>query len=421
MEAPSSGGDIPRRSSRGRRLLWVLALLLLLAITGATGVGVWVLLQKSDSAPASKDLPITSAPITSAPTTSAPSMESNLPSLEISTMRPLSLCQGDCDIDSECADGLVCFQRSENDAVPGCSGGLQDGSRTDYCVTKRQPTISIGENRPLGLCQGDCDSDIECQGSLICYQRDEGEEVPGCDGGQEDESRTDFCVKPGCRPEAAELRFAGIDSALSYEEGRLELTWFAPDLKEFDENACPRIEYEVFLVEGTFSFEEGFVELSDFHNSDMITAMSTNQLGLTISDLSSATAYTVLVIAKIGDTWISDNREGEEVLISKTSPIMKPGVRIVHLADLNIAAQNQGDSLMSFSGEASGNLEAGDFVFGQDEEGDDFFFMLGEEFIVGSDSAWSVGNATLLDIYDVLSLKISMDLSRPVSLLSGVG
>ena len=34
--------------------------------------------------------------------------------------KPLSACQGDCDSDSDCADGLTCFQRDGYTVVPGC-------------------------------------------------------------------------------------------------------------------------------------------------------------------------------------------------------------------------------------------------------------------------------------------------------------
>eukprot|EP00980_Cylindrotheca_fusiformis_P004439 scaffold948_cov106-Cylindrotheca_fusiformis.AAC.11 len=400
------------------RNLKAFGLLLALGIGCATLVGVLTLvLRKPDSAPSeSKGLRVTSAPSPNESLGSpAPSTESSLPSLEYVEFRgtkPLGLCQGDCDRNSDCEDGLECFQRSANVAVPGCAKGDEDESRTDYCIAiaKQLPTISFSEKLPLGLCQGDCDSDEDCEGTLSCQQRHAGEEVNGCNGGGEDASETDYCVRM-CRPDRAEIRFAGLDSVISYEEGVLELTWLEPDWDSLDRDACPVVEYEVFLVEGAFSYEEGFDELSDFHNSDMITSFTTTELGYTISNLSSTTAYTVLVIAKIGDGWISDNRNGQEVLISKTNPILKPGVKIVNLSDRNIVSQKQGDSLMSFSGGASGTLEAGDFVFGQDEEGLDFLLILEEELIVGSDSVWNASNATLLDIYDVLSLNIVVDLT----------
>ena len=59
---------------------------------------------------------------------------------------------------------------------------------------------------PLDECQGDCDSDDDCNIGLICYQRSsnptgvekEGgvyESVPGCSGGELDTSGTDYCVR----------------------------------------------------------------------------------------------------------------------------------------------------------------------------------------------------------------------------------
>lgn len=90
-------------------------------------------------------------------------------SIEWSTNFPLKLCQGDCDSDFDCQGGLVCFQRNAQQAVPGCRGGEQDWSLTDYCVPKgwnqvpSQPQSSGGDlpvaystHFPLGRCDGDC-------------------------------------------------------------------------------------------------------------------------------------------------------------------------------------------------------------------------------------------------------------------------
>eukprot|EP00980_Cylindrotheca_fusiformis_P016329 scaffold4852_cov76-Cylindrotheca_fusiformis.AAC.1 len=59
--------------------------------------------------------------------------------LEWSETFPLGLCQGDCDSNSDCDEGLVCFQRDGNEEVPGCDGGLEDSSRTDYCILASLP------------------------------------------------------------------------------------------------------------------------------------------------------------------------------------------------------------------------------------------------------------------------------------------
>jgi len=54
--------------------------------------------------------------------------------LEISRTFPLGRCEGDCDENADCATGLICFERSNFEAVPGCIGGEDDASRTDYCI-----------------------------------------------------------------------------------------------------------------------------------------------------------------------------------------------------------------------------------------------------------------------------------------------
>ena len=56
---------------------------------------------------------------------------------------PLSECHGDCDRDLECQDNIVYLQRDAGDSVPGCLGG-DDNSRTDYCI---RPAISNSSNQ----------------------------------------------------------------------------------------------------------------------------------------------------------------------------------------------------------------------------------------------------------------------------------
>lgn len=47
-----------------------------------------------------------------------------------------SMCQGDCDSDADCEDGLICFQRRGLEEVPGClgAGSIVDSSSTDICI-----------------------------------------------------------------------------------------------------------------------------------------------------------------------------------------------------------------------------------------------------------------------------------------------
>ena len=46
-------------------------------------------------------------------------------------------CQGDCDSDSDCESGLKCFQRDGIEAVPGCigEGGTYDSAGRDICYS----------------------------------------------------------------------------------------------------------------------------------------------------------------------------------------------------------------------------------------------------------------------------------------------
>ena len=46
---------------------------------------------------------------------------------------PLDECQGDCDNDGECAGQLKCYQRSDIEPIPNCSGDGIPGK--DYCYS----------------------------------------------------------------------------------------------------------------------------------------------------------------------------------------------------------------------------------------------------------------------------------------------
>ena len=50
----------------------------------------------------------------------------------------MPICSGDCDQDSDCADGLQCFQRDGLQAVPGCSG--RGVLNFDYCYNSSTAT-----------------------------------------------------------------------------------------------------------------------------------------------------------------------------------------------------------------------------------------------------------------------------------------
>jgi V8-like Glu-specific endopeptidase len=118
-----------------------------------------------------------------------------------SSVFPLGQCQGDCDNNAECQDGLNCMQRRDFEKVPGCSGELSDRS-TDFCFRRPRDNYlwTTGNGGvpasafPLSACDGDCDGDGECAVGLLCFQRDGSEAVPGCDGAGG--SAQDYCYDP---------------------------------------------------------------------------------------------------------------------------------------------------------------------------------------------------------------------------------
>jgi hypothetical protein len=57
----------------------------------------------------------------------------------------LQVCTGDCDSDAQCATGLACFQRSNYETVPGCTGAGSRGA--DYCY---DPALAVPCHLDLG-------------------------------------------------------------------------------------------------------------------------------------------------------------------------------------------------------------------------------------------------------------------------------
>jgi len=66
--------------------------------------------------------------------------------------------------------------------------------------TRNLQKLTFRGNNPtvkLSQCEGDCDRDSDCVSGLVCYEKGRGGtgKVPGCSG--TDTSSTDFCVDPG--------------------------------------------------------------------------------------------------------------------------------------------------------------------------------------------------------------------------------
>ena len=151
----------------------------------------------------------------------------------------LQACIGECDDDVDCATGLLCFQRSNGEDIPGCTG---NGGGNGWCVlsplfplkclappvTSNSPVASPPPSPPprfllsrdycydpstpnsdglitlagsnlgtstvpysLQACIGECDKDEDCATGLLCFQRSNGEDIPGCTG---DGGGDNWCV-----------------------------------------------------------------------------------------------------------------------------------------------------------------------------------------------------------------------------------
>ncbi|KAL3776756.1 hypothetical protein HJC23_013934 [Cyclotella cryptica] len=128
-----------------------------------------------------------------------------------SSSSPCDECFGSCSSDEDCAQDLLCFKRLYWDNVPGCEGpGRQgqsycynpfaDGLTKDVLLTTKD--MKCGNNNPCGKCEGDCNSDNDCDKNLYCYQRFGYELIPGCAG--QGTYQYDYCFDPNDIPDQNE-------------------------------------------------------------------------------------------------------------------------------------------------------------------------------------------------------------------------
>jgi len=101
----------------------------------------------------------------------------------------------DCDNDDQCVGDLICFQRRADENVPGCTN-VPGFTTEDFCIPKPTNLLqNIGNghiNGYYGECQGDCDSNSDCFGDLVCFERSGYEPVPGCVGAGN--NGVDYCT-----------------------------------------------------------------------------------------------------------------------------------------------------------------------------------------------------------------------------------
>jgi hypothetical protein len=116
-----------------------------------------------------------------------------------SKAKNLNACWGECDADAQCATGLKCFQRGGSQHIPGCNGAGKIG--WDYCYDPNTGgVIALGgpnnsNAKDLGRCYGECDKDSHCAHGLKCFQRSNGEAIPGCKGAGGGKN-WDYCYDP---------------------------------------------------------------------------------------------------------------------------------------------------------------------------------------------------------------------------------
>jgi len=113
-------------------------------------------------------------------------------------------CEGSCSTDDDCKGDLKCFHRDyKSQNVPGCLPGagrdIEDGA--NFCYDPKILNDKGGDPRlPLNECEGDCDSDDDCAEGLKCYQRHSADDpVPGCYNNptaKKTEWVSDFCFNP---------------------------------------------------------------------------------------------------------------------------------------------------------------------------------------------------------------------------------
>jgi hypothetical protein len=136
---------------------------------------------------------------------------------------PLGECEGNCAGDSDCASGLVCFQRPNgNELVPGCTGYGSPGA--SYCYNPYTaapvPNSSVGFRIKLYWMQGyywRLES-FERKWCMVCHSMALG--ANGCELGDDIHletcamSNTYFVFSPALSNGAVQIQVAGSDLCL---------------------------------------------------------------------------------------------------------------------------------------------------------------------------------------------------------------
>ena len=134
----------------------------------------------------------------------------------------LEACIGECDNDVDCKAGLKCFQRSNGEAIPGCVG-VGGGNDWDYCSRFDRELGGTNLNGrtvrgSLEACTGECDHDRDCQAELKCFQRSYGEAIPGCTG-IGGGNDWDYCYNPNYVTDPTQLQGTTLGTATVHDFG----------------------------------------------------------------------------------------------------------------------------------------------------------------------------------------------------------
>jgi len=155
----------------------------------------------------------------------------------VGTNIPLKLgkCQGKCNSDSHCREGLTCLNLPGQTYVPGCEGELED-TGVSVCYDSKdavdydsipedsETLLFVGKRRgkdytnQFGKCVGDCRVNADCRGDLECYE-DGGSYVPGCLGVRV--KGMDYCHDPNDRKSGNDLSYIALNPpyAIGHCEG----------------------------------------------------------------------------------------------------------------------------------------------------------------------------------------------------------
>ena len=95
-----------------------------------------------------------------------------------------------CDVSND--HPFDCTLKAQLEAPSGAP--TREASTAPTQGEPRANFVAWSPRTPLGRCEGDCDRDSQCRGTLVCYEGS-SETVPGCQGERQDRV-ADYCVRP---------------------------------------------------------------------------------------------------------------------------------------------------------------------------------------------------------------------------------